>query len=90
MEGEAILTSLRHVDGGVEVRLFNPTHETIQPILRLRDQLPLQRVQPVDFESRPCAEPQSFQDGTYVFTLAPKQITTLRFAQNHSKENRAI
>lgn len=80
LEGDAVLTSLRHVDGGVEVRLFNPTAAAIQPTLHLDESLALGRVQPVDFESRPAGETQTLQEGTFTVSLQPKQITTLRFS----------
>ncbi len=66
------MTSLRSVNGEIELRMFNPLDEpgTVQ----LRSNFATAR--PVDFESNPTGSPIK-ADG---FTLRPKQILTLRLA----------
>ncbi len=78
VEGDAVLTSLRQIDGGVEARLFNPTTADATVALRWGNGVSPQRVELVDFESNPTGEMLSTQDNASALTLGPKQIATVR------------
>jgi len=84
LEGLAVLTSARLVDGALEVRLFNPTSDTIEATLHLGDlpgkRIPFTQVQPVNLESHPLEEPRRLQGTQFPIELGPKKILTLRFS----------
>ncbi|NIW43867.1 MAG: hypothetical protein GWN30_03545 [Gammaproteobacteria bacterium] len=82
MDGPAVLTSARQVEEGLEVRLFNPTSETISTTLDLSGRpdpntYPRQ-VQKVNFESQSLGPLEVFEGGILKTELAPKQIVTLK------------
>jgi alpha-mannosidase/mannosylglycerate hydrolase len=82
VDGPAILTSARQVEAGLEVRLFNPTGETISTTLDLTGRpdpntYPHQ-VQQVNFESQPLGPAEVFEGGIFKTELTPKQIVTLK------------
>lgn len=72
VEGPAIMTSARRVEGGLEVRLFNPEASAANVGVG-----PARSAERVDFESRPQGD-VTVSDGTARITLKPKQIVTLR------------
>jgi alpha-mannosidase/mannosylglycerate hydrolase len=81
LEGPAVMTSARQVDGALEVRLFNPWEETITALLstdeRPEGALQARQVGQVDFESDPVEEPWAIA-GEINLPLKPKEIVTLR------------
>jgi alpha-mannosidase/mannosylglycerate hydrolase len=82
VEGAAVVSSVRQVGGGMEVRLWNPTPEAVRAILRLTER-PQAATQPtqaqyVNLESAPLAEPEPIEAGALEVSLGPKQIVTLR------------
>lgn len=83
IDGPAILTSCRHVGGKLELRLFNPTLKTGTVTLKWTGQAdrlaPPKTVKPVNFESRQQSAAQPFRANGHKFSLAKKQILTLRF-----------
>ena len=82
LEGPAVVSSVRQVGGGVEVRMFNPRLEAITATLETKGlaasaKRPF-KVERVDMESKPI-EPLSLgAHGKVKVALAPKQIVTLR------------
>ena len=78
VEGDAVLTSLRQIDGGIEARLFNPTTAATTVALRWGNGVNPQRVELVDFESNSTGEMLPTQDNASTLTLGPKQIVTVR------------
>ena len=76
--GEAVLTSLRQVDGGIEARLFNPTTETARVVLQWGRGVDPQRVFLVDFESNPTGETLPVSDNATTLLLGAKKIVTVR------------
>jgi alpha-mannosidase/mannosylglycerate hydrolase len=82
LEGAAVLTSLRQVDGALELRLFNPLEEPVTATLDTVGWPESARrphhVGRVDLESNPLEEPWPMQAQTNL-TLKPKEIVTLRF-----------
>ena len=79
VDGPAVVTSARWLDGGLELRLFNPTPESGQATVRLAGATQLTTVEEVDFESRPSGVARSVIDGAVEIGLGAKQIKTLRF-----------
>lgn len=82
LDGPAVLTSARQVEEGLEVRLFNPSSETISTIIDLTGRpdpntYPRQ-VQKVNFESQSLGPPEAFERGIFKTELTPKQIVTLK------------
>ncbi len=93
LEGQAVLSSLRQVDGGIEARLFNPNAHNVRATLRLNPAafggaLPAQ-AEFVDLESRPIADAAPLQhdtqDGSLAFDIAPKKIVTVRWVMGDKK-----
>jgi alpha-mannosidase/mannosylglycerate hydrolase len=86
--GDAVCTSICQVDGGTEVRLFNPgdraTTVRIQPGKATKSSKPWTKAQPVDLESHPLGKPAAFA-GAFKTALKPKKIVTLRFTSNTKK-----
>jgi alpha-mannosidase/mannosylglycerate hydrolase len=76
VDGPMVVTSLRRVGDGLEVRLFNPNIEAAEATLRVEPQVT--GAQRVDFESHPIGEPLPIVDGLLKATLRPKEIVTLR------------
>jgi alpha-mannosidase/mannosylglycerate hydrolase len=82
VDGSAVVTSIRQVGEGLEVRMFNPTNEQTTAGLRQGKLscvgcLP-KKVECVDFESRPVEHGASLSDEVCQVPLGPKQIVTLR------------
>ncbi|MCC7495551.1 MAG: hypothetical protein IT204_24590 [Fimbriimonadaceae bacterium] len=78
--GEVLVSSVRDVAGGLEVRLFNPTARPTVARLSFDaalGALPVQATQ-VDLESTPLADLPCPGGGCQV-AVAPKQLTTIRF-----------
>jgi len=83
VEGPVVMTSLREVEKGMEVRLFNPNLEpakarlvfSVQPAGSKR----FTSVSQVDFESHPIGPVNSFDGIAFPVEFGQKQILTLRF-----------
>lgn len=79
--GRAVITSIRQLNGALEVRMFNPLDETITATLAATDWpagIPRPgRVCRVDLESNSLGDPQPMELETSI-TLKRKQIVTLR------------
>lgn len=80
VEGPAVVTSTRWIDGGLEVRIFNPTPAAGQARLRFTSEVNFATLQEVDFESQPAGDVQHLSGGAATVKLAAKQIKTVRFA----------
>jgi alpha-mannosidase/mannosylglycerate hydrolase len=80
VRGPAVVTSVRDVDGALEVRLFNPTAAGGEAHLHFGAGVPISLLEEVDFESKPLGIAQRLVDNTCVVYLGPKQIKTLRVA----------
>jgi len=82
VEGAVVVTSLREVEGGMEVRLFNPNLTPAQAVLDFSGQPAAAKkftsARQVDFESHPAGPEVEF-DEKYQVELKPKQIMTIRF-----------
>ena len=79
LEGSAVLSSMRQVGKGLEIRLFNPLNEVTQATLRFGTGLissGYSSVCRVDLEGRPTRDPQPFQPHIEM-ELSAKQIVTL-------------
>jgi alpha-mannosidase/mannosylglycerate hydrolase len=74
VSGGAVCTSLRRVEEGTEVRIFNPLDHAISARLTQPDGTPWKKVRPVDLESRPLGKALPFAEP---IPLKPKQIVTL-------------
>ena len=76
--GDAVCTSICQVDGGIEIRLFNPTERSttarINPGKAAKSSKPWTKAQPVDLESHPLGKALPLAGG---IPLKPKQIVTL-------------
>jgi len=82
IDGAPVVTSVRQVGEGLEVRMFNPTDKPTTAALRpgelWRAGWCPRQVECVDFESRPVEHGASLSDGICEVSLKPKQIVTLR------------
>lgn len=81
VDGPALVTSVREVDGAVEVRLYNPNDRAGAATIRLADRLRASgdgTVQRVDLESTPLGRPARLRRGALRLRLRGKQIVTLR------------
>jgi len=80
--GEALVTSVRQVGDGLEVRLYNPTLAESATTLILGElaQGPngYTAIQRVNFESTPLGPVEPLNDGRYTLQVGPKKIVTLR------------
>jgi alpha-mannosidase/mannosylglycerate hydrolase len=82
VSGPAVVTSLRQVDVGLELRMFNPEAEDGRAIITLGDwpgAIPA-HAQPVNFEGQPVGRQLAFADGRLAVSLGAKKIVTLRLA----------
>jgi alpha-mannosidase/mannosylglycerate hydrolase len=77
LAGRAVVSSVRQVDGALEVRIFNPLEEEIETELVLGTSY--NQVQRVNLESTPLEEAQSLAEDHLTVTLGSKDIATLRF-----------
>jgi len=77
VEGGAVLSSARLVDGGLEVRLFNPAPAPIRAILTVGGGYT--RAGRVNLESAPLESPALFE-GAMVVDLGAKEIVTVRLS----------
>lgn len=81
VDGPVIVSSVRQVGEGLELRMFNPWEKmivaTVDVTHRPKGTNRPSKLQRVDFESNPLDEPATF-DGTAKVKLNPKQIVTLR------------
>lgn len=75
LAGPAVLTSLSGIEGGLEVRLFNPENTTIEAQLRLP---PLCRsVTQVNLEGEALEAARPVENGSFSLIIGPKQIVSL-------------
>ncbi len=81
LDGQAICTSARWVEGGLEVRIFNPTTAAVVAQLRPAPSLGLSDVQFVNFESKAEETAQDLVEGVADISLKAKQIRTVRLAR---------
>ena len=81
VEGAAVTTSIRRAGDGLEIRVFNPTCETIAAVIdttgRPPGTGPYKTIQRVNLESTALAEPKPLRAKEEI-TLKPKEIATLR------------
>ena len=83
VKGGAVTSSVRQVDGGLEVRLFNPETKKIDVTLDLsgapgKKKAP-GKVTPVDLESKAVGKAEKF-NGKHKIALRAKEFVTLRFS----------
>ena len=78
VDGAAVVTSARWIDGALEVRMFNPTTTAGEARLYFGPELHGAVLQEVDSESNPLADASSLLDDVGVVMLAVKQIKTVR------------
>jgi alpha-mannosidase/mannosylglycerate hydrolase len=76
LEGEAVLTSARMVEGALEVRLFNPLPHAIKAALVVPPTYT--QAQRVNLESQPLGEAVAVKRGRVAVTMRAKQIITMR------------
>ncbi len=82
VDGPVVVTSIRRIGDGLEVRMFNPNETPAagsmsvgREIVQTGGKL---RAEEVDLESTAVGHAIPMQDGRCAFTLRPKQILTLR------------
>jgi alpha-mannosidase len=80
VDGSAVVTSVRWIDAGLEVRMFNPTTAAGEAHVRFGSDVHLDAMQQVDSESNPAGSTRSIADGEATVGLAAKQIKTMRFS----------
>ncbi|MBC7236865.1 MAG: glycoside hydrolase family 38 [Chloroflexi bacterium] len=82
LSGPAVLSSVRAVGTGLEIRFFNPTEAEIEGELCLGELAGAARrytlATPVNLESVPLGEALPFGDGRLAYTLGAKKIATWR------------
>jgi alpha-mannosidase/mannosylglycerate hydrolase len=81
VSGSAVVTSIRWLDDGLEMRLFNPTEIVGAVAVHFAHAVSMKAVQEVDFESHPCGAAQPMTGGKVELTIGAKQIRTLCFSQ---------
>src|SRR5690606_589598 len=79
VDGPGVVTSLRAVADGVEVRAYNPTQTPVDAQFRWGESASFARAIPVNFEGDPIGTPLPVSNGTCRVQLSAKQILTLRF-----------
>lgn len=83
VNGRVAVTSVREVEGGIEVRLFNPGLEQISATIDFGGRpvaVPRPRTaQRVNLESRPLGKPAAVSGQAYSLEVRPMEIVTLRF-----------
>lgn len=91
LDGPAVMTSFREVDGEIEVRLFNPETNSVTATLTWPEGLvgwsPPTRAVQVDFESQPIGEAFEISEGVIELEMNPKQVLTVRFENTASGIN---
>jgi len=78
VEGTALLTSARMVDGALEVHLFNPNTLPGTALIHLGTLATFGSAQRVNLESRPLGEAWPLKDERVSLELGAKEIATLR------------
>ena len=82
VEGDVVVTSLRRVEEGLEVRLFNPNITAAAASIQVLPGLAWVKAPAhaclVDFESNLLSEIDGFDGKTVPLTVNPKQILTVR------------
>ena len=79
VDGPVVVTSLRAVADGVEVRAYNPTQTSADAQFRWGEGTSFAQTIPVNFEGEPIGTPLQVSNGTCRVQLSAKQILTLRF-----------
>lgn len=79
VEGDVVVSSAHMVEGGFEVRLFNPTMQTAAATIRLASDLGFSSYCLVDFESNALTTTEKLVDDAASFDVATKKIVTVRF-----------
>ncbi len=80
LNNEVIVTSVRLVKGGLEVRMFNPFAQNIKSTLKVGWDFPgftPEWIQQVDLESKPLGPEKPYSEVTEI-EFMPKQIITVR------------
>jgi alpha-mannosidase len=82
VDGAVVVTSLRRVGAGLEVRLFNPNTSIVPASIHINPHLPVvikpARAWLVDFESNIIQTLEGFDGQTVTLAVKPKQILTVR------------
>ncbi len=85
VEGAVVMTSLREVESGMEVRMFNPNSTPVQARLDFSGQPAagkrFSNARLVDFESHASGPVNAFDGRVFEVELGPKQILTMRFEE---------
>jgi alpha-mannosidase len=80
VEGPAVVTSIRQVGEGLELRMFNPNTRSGAALLRLGEQAAYKKAQRVDLESNPLKSMRMFEPGVLRVPLKAKEIVTIRLS----------
>lgn len=81
IKGDVVCTSSRTVNGGFEVRLFNPNDKPAGADITIYAKpLPYKKAHLVDFESKPVTGEVKYAKGKASTKLGPKKIVTVRFS----------
>lgn len=78
VSGGAVLTSLRQVGEGTELRVFNPWDREIAARIRRGPSLRETHAERVNFESEPTDGSLATEEGEVVVKLRPKEICSVR------------
>lgn len=81
LEGAAVPTSIRQVDGATEIRVFNPHEVEVTASLLPGEHLPAEGACLVDFESQPMSETLSIAEDGITAQVGPKKIRTIRLSR---------
>ena len=79
VDGDVVVTSARMVDGGFEMRSFNPTDQPAEVAISFGNDIRFSHLQFVNLESSPLDRPVQITDSMAVVTLEPRKIATYRF-----------
>jgi len=80
IEGSAVVTSIRQVGEGLEVRMFNPNPRSATATLRLGERASFKKAQRVDLESNPLKSMRMSEPGVLRIPLKAKEIVTVRLS----------
>jgi hypothetical protein len=80
VEGPAVVTSIRQVGEGLEVRMFNPNAKAGTAILHPGEQATYKKAQRVDLESNPLKNMRMSEPGVLRVPLKAKEIATVRLS----------
>jgi hypothetical protein len=78
VEGDAVLSACHGTaDGGLLVRVYNPSDSRVECRLVPAPELGLDRGRVVNFEQRPCGDTELLVDGQLTLPLGAKKIVTV-------------